>query len=1013
MRWPSIGRQTRRSESAADRSGAQAAPASSSAAPESPDSPAHGTAWAALPPMPSSWSARTPLTAPPMTSTERPLTQPVHPARRATPQEGAPEPGRIHGLAAARPARPVPAVEPTAPLPAYFSEQPPLRHAAPKVIVEHAPLTRATDEFVGEPLAPPPPPAPRMPATVIPRSAPMPQPPAEARTDAGARFQEALANLHKSGHPRYEPGVGAVQPPDSPSPGLPSTPAPRPEAPVEARTEAGAKFREALANLHSSGLPRYESPNGTEQPPAADAPGADAPATEDPAGPAAPPRLLHRRSLAESRRIGLGAPMRDVPGPGEPAAEEPQQETTPAPEQAPQPEQAQQPSSLHDALAAAKEAAQIAEAAAAAAQAATPATPVPSATDLPPIVSPAPVASSETPEPPNDGGGGGGGSVSPPLQPRVSGRPIVDPSRRPTASAAPLIFRSAPRPAAPSAPPPEQPTQQAVVTRPPAQLADALRASHGIDIADVQIRRDTEVEREAAQRKARAFTRSATVHLPESAGALDDRRTLGLLAHELVHAAQQRRLGSNLPPEHSPEGRALEAEALDAERTHGGTPASLTSDEPLRHAPPPVTAGWVEDRLTQHALPYNPPTDLPWKETSGEALTIKAWAQIVAEEVRDSGGLGGSGGGSGGPKADTIGGTGATSETQFKNMMLDSVNKERAMQGLPVLTSLTADYDAWASREWDRVDKLKKAKEVQDKATKDAVETETEAKKKLHLAKTEADTEAEKKAETVDKAVKKANELKDISWTPTGGFQKSDGSHAKAQVAAALAAFAASDDGSHEEDVAATTSAGIEITKPAGKGETDPLANVKLSAVEKWEIKRDTNQFKISMGDAKDMQTPADFVAFALARTNRERAERSLPPIAQLPAEFEAQLTQQFTTIYAAAMIAEEKKAIEEDRIAEATEKKKQEHLALAQAKAAEMEKATAVAAVEPTTVAAPTQAGAEPAAAATHTAVLPHELDSTHLEELTQRIYDRLRSRLRTELLVDRERAGLLTDFR
>jgi hypothetical protein len=35
------------------------------------------------------------------------------------------------------------------------------------------------------------------------------------------------------------------------------------------------------------------------------------------------------------------------------------------------------------------------------------------------------------------------------------------------------------------------------------------------------------------------------------------------------------------------------------------------------------------------------------------------------------------------------------------------------------------------------------------------------------------------------------------------------------------------------------------------------------------------------------------------------------------------------------------------------------------------------------------------------------------HLEQLADRIYDRLRRKLRTELIVDRERAGLLTDFR
>jgi hypothetical protein len=46
----------------------------------------------------------------------------------------------------------------------------------------------------------------------------------------------------------------------------------------------------------------------------------------------------------------------------------------------------------------------------------------------------------------------------------------------------------------------------------------------------------------------------------------------------------------------------------------------------------------------------------------------------------------------------------------------------------------------------------------------------------------------------------------------------------------------------------------------------------------------------------------------------------------------------------------------------------------------------------------------------AEHRAVDTDDLD---LEELTARLYDRIRSRLRRELLLDRERAGLLSDFR
>jgi len=42
-----------------------------------------------------------------------------------------------------------------------------------------------------------------------------------------------------------------------------------------------------------------------------------------------------------------------------------------------------------------------------------------------------------------------------------------------------------------------------------------------------------------------------------------------------------------------------------------------------------------------------------------------------------------------------------------------------------------------------------------------------------------------------------------------------------------------------------------------------------------------------------------------------------------------------------------------------------------------------------------------------------PRQASETEMDELARRLYDRLRSRLKTELLVDRERAGFLTDLR
>jgi ribosomal protein L12E/L44/L45/RPP1/RPP2 len=44
------------------------------------------------------------------------------------------------------------------------------------------------------------------------------------------------------------------------------------------------------------------------------------------------------------------------------------------------------------------------------------------------------------------------------------------------------------------------------------------------------------------------------------------------------------------------------------------------------------------------------------------------------------------------------------------------------------------------------------------------------------------------------------------------------------------------------------------------------------------------------------------------------------------------------------------------------------------------------------------------------HKKIEPDDID---LDELGHRLYDRIRSRLRLELLLDRERAGLLSDFR
>jgi hypothetical protein len=59
-------------------------------------------------------------------------------------------------------------------------------------------------------------------------------------------------------------------------------------------------------------------------------------------------------------------------------------------------------------------------------------------------------------------------------------------------------------------------------------------------------------------------------------------------------------------------------------------------------------------------------------------------------------------------------------------------------------------------------------------------------------------------------------------------------------------------------------------------------------------------------------------------------------------------------------------------------------------------------------TEAAVTSVSSSPAASAG-----PGQVSDTEMDELAGKLYDRIRSRLKTELLVDRERAGFLTDLR
>jgi hypothetical protein len=83
----------------------------------------------------------------------------------------------------------------------------------------------------------------------------------------------------------------------------------------------------------------------------------------------------------------------------------------------------------------------------------------------------------------------------------------------------------------------------------------------------VKIHRDGEAGQTSSALEARSFTHGGEIFLPASHGPLTSGTGKALLAHELTHVTQQRRLGSSLPAEHTPHGKSLEAEAVAAERS--------------------------------------------------------------------------------------------------------------------------------------------------------------------------------------------------------------------------------------------------------------------------------------------------------------------------------------------------------------------------------------------------------------------------------------------------------------
>jgi hypothetical protein len=108
---------------------------------------------------------------------------------------------------------------------------------------------------------------------------------------------------------------------------------------------------------------------------------------------------------------------------------------------------------------------------------------------------------------------------------------------------------------------------------PPDDVRSKVERRLGVRLDRVAIDRDRRTSTRARQLRARAFTEAGMVRLPREAGPLDAPHVKALVAHELVHVAQQRRRGRGDLREESSTGRVLEAQAVAVEREWPPTPA--------------------------------------------------------------------------------------------------------------------------------------------------------------------------------------------------------------------------------------------------------------------------------------------------------------------------------------------------------------------------------------------------------------------------------------------------------
>jgi hypothetical protein len=164
---------------------------------------------------------------------------------------------------------------------------------------------------------------------------------------------------------------------------------------------------------------------------------------------------------------------------------------------------------------------------------------------------------------------------------RASAEPADVMQGTPIVSAKPLRARVQRAPLTLPARPAEEATSVGSTSVTPAPVG-------GSAVPTVKVHRDGTATDLSKSLDARSFTHGGEIFLPASHGPLTSGKGRSLLAHELTHVSQQRKLGSSLPEEHTSHGKALEAEAVAAEHASDmplGPSTTATHAKPAQEAP--------------------------------------------------------------------------------------------------------------------------------------------------------------------------------------------------------------------------------------------------------------------------------------------------------------------------------------------------------------------------------------------------------------------------------------------